>query len=403
MRLCALNILARPPLRGWPVLIALVAIFSASGSWAADSPSPVSSMTPRAKLNRLLACQQTEKEAALREKTKVDAHLHDVQAFLETLSDNPKHRLALDKTEQALERDREALAKAEERLRLATLQIGMTERAITYLPVYSANQSPSLIEVGKQGIADWLAQFRSDNSAVIEKQLEDEQGFVNDPVLHQRLGAVLDRVQVVSTGADVPVTIRILDKPTGRDAFTTGTTIYFDKAYLDQLEKASRTQKSLDDQLLFTMGHELAHIQLHHVNLGFAEEYWQENQNKWQLQNVEGTHPDYAQDGSRHSNAALKTQLAEYQRDQEFQADLLGAQHALAAGAPPRAIKDSLTRMWFEDLQRRLHPSESQKEPRYAKILEDHARPDERLKALETALGEKFWEQDTLRLSASCR
>ncbi|TKB81617.1 MAG: hypothetical protein E8D45_01810, partial [Nitrospira sp.] len=279
MGLCALNIQTRPPLCDWPLLIALVGILSAGASWAADPSTPAPSMTPRAKLERMLACQQTEKEAALREKAKVDAHLHDVQAFRGTLSDNPKHRLALDKTEQALERDREALAKAEERLRLATLQIGMTERAIRYLPAYSASQSPGLIESGKQGIADWLAQFRSDNSAVIEKQLEDEQGFVNDPVLHRRLGALLDRVQVVSTGTDVPVTIRILDKPTGRDAFTTGTTMYFDKAYLDQLEKASRTQKSLDDQLLFTMGHELAHIQLHHVNLGFAEEYWQKKQN----------------------------------------------------------------------------------------------------------------------------
>jgi hypothetical protein len=381
-----------------PVLIGLL---STGASWAAE-PTQATAMTPRAKLERMLACQQVEKEAALREKTKVDAHLHDVQAFRETLSDNPKHRPALDKTEQALEKDREALAKAEERLRLATLQAGMTERAIKYLPVYSANQSPGLIESGKQRIAGWLAQFRSENSAVIEKQLEEEQGFVNDPVLHQRLGALLDRVQVVSTATDVPVPIRILDKPTGRDAFTTGTTIYFDKAYLNQLEKASRTQKSFDDELLFTMGHELAHIQLHHVNLGFIEEPWQKLQNTLQLQDVEGTHPDYARNGSRHSEAALRTQLAEYQRDQEFQADLLGAQHALAAGAPSKAIKDSFTRMLFQDLQRRLHPSVSQQEPRYAKMLENHARPDERLKALEEALGEKFWERTDLIFGAPC-
>ena len=381
-----------------PVLIGLL---STGASWAAE-PAPASAPTPSAKLERMLACQQVEKEAALREKTKVDAHLRDVQAFRETLSNNPKHRPALDKTERALEKDREALAKSEERLRLATLQVAMTERAIQYLPVNSANQSPGLIESGKQRIADWLAQFRSENSEVIEKQLEDEQGFVNDPVLHQRLGALLDRVQVVSTATDVPVTIRILDKPTGRDAFTTGTTIYFDKAYLNQLEKASRSQESFDDELLFTMGHELAHIQLHHVNLGFVEEPWQKLQNTLQLQDVEGTHPDYARDVSRHSEAAFKTQLAEYQRDQEFQADLLGAQHVLAAGAPPKAIKDSFTRMGFQDLLHRLHSSESRKEPRYAKMLEDHARPDERLKALETALGDKFWERTDLKFSSAC-
>lgn len=380
-----------------PVLIGLL---SASASWTAE-PTQATAMTPRAKLERMLACQQADNEAALKEKAKIEAHLHDVQAFRETLSDNPKHRLALDKTERALGKDREALAKTEERLRLATLQVGMTERAIKYLPI-SATQSPGLIESGKQRIADWLAQFRSENSAVIEKQLEDEQGFVNDPALHQRLGALLDRVQAVSTGTDVPVAIRILDKPTGRDAFTTGTTIYFDKAYLDQLEKASRTQKSLDDELLFTMGHELAHIQLHHVNLGFVEEPWQKLQNTLQLQDVESTHPEYARDGNRHIDAALKTQLAEYQRDQEFQADLLGAQHALAAGVPPRAIKGSFTRMEFQDLKRRLQPDVSQQEPRYAKMLEDHARPDKRLKALEAALGDKFWERTDLKFGAPC-
>ena len=391
-----------PVHRRWPLLAVpiLACLLSTGASWAAD-PTPATAMTPRAKLERMLACQQADKEAALKEKAKIDSHLHDVQAFRETLSDNPKHRLALDKTERALEKDREALAKAEERLRLATLQVGMTERAITYLPI-SATQSPGLIERGKQRIADWLAQFRSENSAATEKQLEDEHGFVNDPAMHQRLGALLDRAQAVSTATDVPVTIRILDKPTGGDVFTTGTTIYFDKAYLDQLEKAARTPKSLDDELLFTMGHELAHIQLHHVNLGFTEASWQRLQNAWQVQDAAGTHPDYARDDSRHSDAALKTQLAEYQRDQEFQADLLGAQHALAAGISPKAIKDSFTRMWFQDLQRRLQPDVSQQEPHYAKMLEDHARPDERLKALETALGEKFWERTDLKFNSAC-
>jgi Peptidase family M48 len=387
--------------RPWPLLVILISLLSTGTSWASEL-TQATAMTPRAKLERMLACQQADKEAALKEKAKIDSHLHDVRAFRETLSDNPKHRLALDKTERALEKDREALTKAEERLRLTILKIGMTERAVNYLPVSTTNQSPGLIENGKQRIADWLAQFSSENSAVIEKQLEGENGFINDPVLHQRLGALLDRVQDVSTATDVPATIRILDKPTGGDVFTTGTTIYFDKAYLDQLEKAAHTPKSLDDELLFTMGHELAHIQLHHVNLGFTEASWQRLQNAWQVQDVAGTHPDYARDDSRHSDAVLKTQLAEYQRNQEFQADLLGAQHALAAGLPPKAIKDKFTRMGFQDLKRRLHPDVAQQEPRYAKMLEDHARPDERLKALEAALGEKFWERTDLKFGSTC-
>ena len=392
-----------PVRRRWPILVVpvLACLLSTGASWAAE-PTLATAMNPRAKLERMLACQQAEKKAALREKTKVDAHLHDVQAFRETLSDSPKHRLALDRTERALEKDREALAKAEERLRLASLQVGMTERAITYLPIYSAPQSPGLIKSGKQRIADWLAEFHPENGEATERKLEKEKGFLDDPAAQTHLHAILERLQAASTQQETPVTIRILSKPIGQYAFSAGTTIYFEKEYLDQLEKASRTRKSLDDELLLTMGHELAHIQLHHVNLGFVEEPWQKLQNKLQLQDVEGTHPDYDRDGSPHSDAAFGTQLAEYQRNQEFQADLLGAQHALAAGIPPKAIKDSFTQMGFQDLLRRLQPDASRQEPHYAKMLEDHARPDERLKALETALGEKFWERTDLKFNSAC-
>ena len=67
MRLFALGFQSRSPLRYWPVLIVLLGILSAGGSWAADPSTPSSPMTPRAKLDRLLACQQAEKDAALAE------------------------------------------------------------------------------------------------------------------------------------------------------------------------------------------------------------------------------------------------------------------------------------------------------------------------------------------------
>ena len=65
MRLFALNLQVRSSLSYWPVLMAFTRILFAGGSWASDPSTPSSSMTPRAKLDRLLACQQAEKDAAL--------------------------------------------------------------------------------------------------------------------------------------------------------------------------------------------------------------------------------------------------------------------------------------------------------------------------------------------------
>ena len=385
----------------WSAMIVGWLLCFAGLSLAADPLDPRAA--PRATLERLLACHEAEKTAALHERDKIASHLREVVTFRSELTDAPQHRLAVEKAEQALAKDREAMVKAEERLRLADIQVRMTLQAMRYLPPPVTDTTPGTVEQGKRRLADLLARFHSDNSAATDQQMEREHGFIEDPGLHARLGAILDRLKAVSTEENVPAAVRILDKPTGRDAFATGTTIYFDKQYLDRLESRYKAPKAMEDQLMVTMGHELAHLQLHHVNLGFAQDKWQRLQNAVWLRDVEGTHDDYADPKKPTDDAAFRAQLAEYQRDQEYQADLLGSQQALAAGVSPRSIKESFTRMWFDDLKQRLALSSNGVEPRYAKMLEDHARPDERLKALETALGEKFWEQDTVRFSASCR
>ncbi|MCX5721635.1 MAG: hypothetical protein NT179_06340 [Nitrospirae bacterium] len=126
------SIQTRPPLCYWPLLITLAVILCASGSWAAPS-TPASSMTPRAKLDRILACQQTEKDAALAEKRKTQDTMAAVESFIGSLSDQPKHYAAHERANRALTLAREALAKIDERLQLADRKIGMTVRALQYL------------------------------------------------------------------------------------------------------------------------------------------------------------------------------------------------------------------------------------------------------------------------------
>jgi Zn-dependent protease with chaperone function len=381
-----------PVHRRWPLLAILVSLLSTGISWAAE-PTPATPMAPRAKLERLLRCDEEKKAAILQEQRTVQEHLQKVTGFRASLTDAPKHRLAVEKTEQAIAKDRDALAKVEERLGLADRHIGLTLRAMKYLPAASHDESLPLIERAKLGFADWLADRKLLSEAEFDREWEAEYGFVENAAWQQRLVRIIDRLHAASPDADPLVTIRIVNRP-GEDGASAGRSfIYFDKGLLDR--------NPSDDELLFVAAHELAHVQLRHVSRGVVEAHWKGFEEDWLRKSVEGSHPAY-QDGSGHDNAGWRARMAQYIRDQEAQADLLGAQQTLAAGASPRGIKEAFTHMFFDDLKRRLASDPSGHDPHYAKRLEDHGRPNDRLKSLEDALGEKFWERTTLTLGSSC-
>lgn len=354
-------------------------------SLAADEadPRPVS----RTKLEQLLACQQAEKDAALREKAKVEAHFHDVQAFRETLSDNQKHRLALDKTERALERDREALAKIEQRIALADRRIGMTLRALQYLnPAQGGvKEGSSLHDIPRQ-YKDWGADGENE-SRDIDDLFGEKYGFVTDPALMQRLTTLVNRLQMLSPRPNVPIQVRVLAEESGHGAFATATGIYFNKTFLDRNPSES--------ELLFIAGHELAHVQLGH----FSETIIGREQD------TQGLRKDLGQEGAgalgwRAKDALLKIRTGPWEQQQEEAADLLGAQQALEAGASPRGIQEAMLRM-EEDEKARRKPVAPDIQ-RYQDSLRDHPKPLDRLKKLEDVLGDKFWERPNPAISGSC-
>lgn len=384
--------IVHPAHRRWLLLAVLVSLLSTGTSWAAE-PTPATPMAPRAKLDRLLACQQIEKDAALAEKRKAQAKIADIETFIGSLTDQPKHYTAHEKAGQALTLAHEALAKTEERLRLADRHIGLTLRAMKYLPTASHDESLPLIERAKLGFTDWLADRKLLSEAEFDREWEAEYGFVEDAVWQQRLARIIDRLHAASPDADPLVTIRIVNRPGENGASAGRSFIYFDKGLLDR--------NPSDDELLFVAAHELAHVQLRHVSRGVVEAHWKGFEEDWLRKSVEGSHLAY-QDGSGHDNAGWRARMAQYIRDQEAQADLLGAQQALIAGASPRGIKEAFTHMFFDDLKRRLASDPSGHDPHYTKSLEDHGRPNDRLKSLEDALGEKFWERTDLNPSGSC-
>ncbi len=374
------------------VCIAVAAGGPPPAALAQDRPSPEST---RAKLERLLQCQQAEKTAARQEQERIEAHRRTTETFLAGLSTALEHRRARATAQQALAKDGEALAKVAERIRLADLQIEMTVRAMKYLPVEpgkTTSFTDSARERLTQYLGEWAGRYYAQTSTQHDEELRTRYGFLDDPGTIRHLTAVVERLQAATGRQGTSITIRILDRPSGADASATASTLYFDKAYLD-------TNPS-DDELLFVTAHELAHVQLNHYNKGFLRLAGEEIQNVARQKSVEGSHPIYENPESPFSAPALRAQLAEYYQEQELQADLLGAQQALAAGASAKAIRDSMGRLQVEDLKQRLGMTPAQEQ--YDKSIATHPTPTRRLQALEESLGEKFWEKRDLKLPGAC-
>ncbi|MCX5721636.1 MAG: M48 family metalloprotease [Nitrospirae bacterium] len=158
-------------------------------------------------------------------------------------------------------------------------------------------------------------------------------------------------------------------------ASATATAIYFDKAYLDLMPSES--------ELLFVAGHELAHVQLGH----FSEAIIGRERDTQRIRKDLGP-GGTAILGLRTQEVLLKMRTGPWEQRQE------------EAGAAPKGIQEAMLRM-NEDEKTGVKkvPPDIQ---RYRDSLRDHAKPLDRLKALETALGSKFWERTDLTFGALC-
>ncbi len=417
------------PHRSWIALLALAGMLSASGSWAADLSMPASSMTPRAKLDRMLHCDEGKKAAILQEQRTVQAHLQKVADFRASLTDGPKQRLAVEKTEQALAKDRDALTKLEERLALVNRTIALTARAIQNLRPEDGGDARSITDdlkrsattklanatrCGQPGDATYvtdqsrLALLASDDD-VCSRQLDEllgrTPGYKDDPAVEAHLKGMLTHLQARSSQNDVPLAVRIVRGCSGMNAFATSTTVYFEQCYLEK--------KPSDGELMFVAAHELAHAQLSHSN-----QYHIQEKVERKLSPV-----DLGQLVPKDIRVANETNIptvvgqawtSQFNKEQEQEADLLGAQTALAAGASPLGIHETFVRMAKErdeDERTRLAAMTETKRTidqkntarqQLDRLTASHPAPEERLKALEDAIGDKFWERTDLTLGAPC-
>ena len=122
-------------------------------------------------------------------------------------------------------------------------------------------------------------------------------------------------------------------------AFASSTTIYVG------IEELKRSPPPTDDELLWTLGHEMTHIHRdHYAKALLADESlkkWQETQ--WTM----GEDPAPIDEGYRSAiqSRARKSQLGGYYKEQELESDRFGTLQALSAGAKPDGIRATFERM----------------------------------------------------------
>jgi Peptidase family M48 len=410
------------------LLVTLATTTFCTTSWATE-PAPASPLSARYKLDRLLRCDEEKKAAILQEQRTVQEHLRKVEAFRASLTDARKNRLSIDKAEQALAKDREALAKLEERLTLVNRKLALTARAIQNLLPEQGGDARSMTDdltrsattrfanatrCGQPGDATYvtdqtrLALFATDDD-VCSRQLDEvwgtQYGYVDDPATEARLKGILAHLQARSSRNDLPLAVRIVKGCPGVGAAASSMTIYFEQCEL---------KKTLsDDELTFIAAHELAHVQLSHSNQYQIQEKVERKLSPVDLDQLVPQDARVAH-ATKMPDKVGQAWMSRFNKTQELEADLLGAQMAMAAGVSPLGIQETFTRIARErDEDERIRLAAMTGKQRAVdatntvrreldRLTDTHPEPEERLKALENALGEKFWERTDLKLGDFC-
>ncbi len=225
----------------------------------------------------------------------------------------------------------------------------------------------------------------------IDREEENTYGFYNGPALKQKLHRVISRLKQVSLRPRDPGQFRILN--TGDPeiiAEASSSTIYFGKAYLDLPPS--------EDELMFVAAHEIAHVEMNHTFSKAANVtgvrirellHTIKNRITSSLLSLDSREP-----GESFRETQNKIDWGLYSQAREREADLWGARIALAAGASPQGIKDTLDR--FQASRERfkfMFQGRSSADNTIDTQTLTHPLPLTRLEYLEQALGPRFWDK----------
>lgn len=274
--------------------------------------------------------------------------------------------------------DREAEEIANAAVRIAKSALAQTRKNLT-----SAHAFANVMATFKKGLAARL-------SRALDEIAEKRYNFYTDPALERRLRGIVARLKRFSLKPEDRILIRILNTadPDEEIAMASATTIYFGKAYLESGPS--------EDELAFIAAHEMSHAELDHMLLKLA--YVTELRFKeFLLGKKEAVLPPRMNPKDPRVKRAIKRVLKEitrgqYSKERELEADLLGAKVAIAAGAHPRGIRQTMDRIDGHLRRLNLDRGRTAADQRLDDLRSTHPLPSKRLKVLERHLGPRFWE-----------
>lgn len=250
------------------------------------------------------------------------------------------------------------------------------------LALWRASERIAWLKALKDFYKKRKARARRNRSEEVDEAF-DEIGFVRNPAWQRRLDDMVRRLQAMSLRPDEPITIKIANRwnPFVSPAAATGTTIYVNERYLRRAPS--------EDELLFVIGHEMAHVHLRHYDLMSAKltRHWKQ---------LDKTGLDRL--NARNSRAfglireaAIQAETGDFSREQEMHADIVGLRYALRTGAHPRGAKQILDRMQRrEEFRKRTIPYPEQKRE---ELTSTHPSASDRIKYLESVHGPGFWRR----------
>ena len=315
--------------------------------------------TQKAKLQAQLA---KDKEREAKAQSALDQARHAL-ASAEGSGDAEAAQIA----RQAVKIAEGALSKAQAQSQQTIYRIKLTQRALDNLPPEDA------VDRLADRVLSWYGEKISEQ---VDNEFVRDPGFVADHEQVKRLVGLVERLQKLSSRPDDRLPIKILKgNQVEMMAGATRTTIYVEKAYLDL--------NPSDDELMFVLGHELTHAQRDHIAKHVLKQKGESALNR--LQNIDASDPEVKEIINQ---AALAARMSDYSKAQEKEADLVGAQLAIGAGASTNGIRDALDRMqrWY------AAGTAMYDEPRrkLELLTADHPTPPQRRQYLEEALGIKL-------------
>ncbi len=201
----------------------------------------------------------------------------------------------------------------------------------------------------------------------INRQVEKELKFSNDPLQKKRVEDIGKKIAAVSDRKEIDYYFQVLDDDTVNAVSLPGGYVYVNSGLLDKVAN--------DDELACVLAHEVGHIVARH-----SIKKLQAMQSYSILRLLVAVAPGTGEVGSA-ADAAFLQFLLGYSREDELLADQLGARYAKLAGYNPRAMITFLTRL--QDINRRMPLQERS-------YFKTHPYVPDRIRVVKQELGEQI-------------